>query len=73
MTKFWPVLGVFLLWSLFALIIHEYIGNSLLGDCAVSHNTTENSIANENSIAPSTKKCVIVIISMSLNIFSYLR
>ena len=45
MTKFWPVLGVFLLWSLFALIIHEYIGNSLLGDCAVSHTTTENIIA----------------------------
>ena len=45
MTKFWPVLGVFLLWSLFALIIHEYVGNSLLGDCAVSHTTTENSIA----------------------------
>jgi len=42
MTKFLPALGVFLLWSLFAIIIHEYLGDSLLGDCAIAHNTSEN-------------------------------
>ena len=42
MAKFLPALGAFLLWSLFALIIHEYIGNSLLGDCAISHTANEN-------------------------------
>ncbi len=43
MTKFWPALGAFLLWACFALIIHEYLGNSLLGDCAVAHVSTEKS------------------------------
>ncbi len=43
MTKFWPALGAFLLWACFALIVHQYLGNSLLGDCAIAHNQTENS------------------------------
>lgn len=43
MTKFWPALGAFLLWSCFALVIHEYVNNSLLGDCAIAHNETESS------------------------------
>jgi len=42
MTKFLPALGVFLLWSLFAIVIHEYVGNSLLDECAISHNTTKD-------------------------------
>ena len=71
MTKFWPVLGIFLLWSLFALFIHEYIGNSLLGDCAVSHTTTENSIANENSIATKEPTEAIPIASITENDLEY--
>lgn len=45
MTKFWPVFGAFLLWSLFAIVVHEYLSNSLLGECAVSH----NSVASDTS------------------------
>jgi len=47
MTKFWPALGAFLLWSCFALVIHQYVGNSLLGDCAIAHNETENTTDQE--------------------------
>ncbi len=47
MTKFWPALGAFLLWSCFALVIHEYVGNSLLGDCAITHNETKISTDQE--------------------------
>ncbi len=47
MTKFWPALGAFLLWACFALIIHEYLGNSLLGDCAIAHTEIKNSTTKE--------------------------
>jgi len=51
MTKFWPAFGVFLLWSIFAIIVHEYLSNSLLGDCAIAHNsvTSNNSSSEEPS------------------------
>ncbi len=49
MTKFWPALGAFLLWACFALIIHENVGNSLLGDCAVAHGETESNPEQEES------------------------
>jgi len=47
MTKFLPALGAFLLWACFALIVHQYLGNSLLGDCAIVHNETESDPHNE--------------------------
>jgi len=37
MTKFWPAVLVFLLWSFFALMVHEFASNSVFGDCAISH------------------------------------
>jgi outer membrane protein OmpA-like peptidoglycan-associated protein len=37
MTKFWPAVLVFLLWSFFAIIVHEFASNSIFGDCAISH------------------------------------
>ena len=56
MTKFWPVFGAFLLWSLFAIVIHEYVSNSLLGDCAIAHSTAEhdNNIEETPEVIPET-------------------
>ena len=52
MTKFWPAVLVFLLWSFFALIVHEFASNSILGDCAISHNQQNN---NQGSKASTPK------------------
>ena len=53
MTKFWPALLVFLLWSFFAIIIHEYASNSIYGDCAISHHQQN---AKQGLTASTTKK-----------------
>ena len=37
MTKLWPAVLVFLLWSFFAIIVHEFASDSIFGDCAISH------------------------------------
>lgn len=42
MTKFLPALGVFLLYSLFAIIVHVYLDNTLLRHSEIAHDTTEN-------------------------------
>ena len=37
MKKFWQDMLVFLSWSFFAIIVHEFASNSIFGDCAISH------------------------------------
>ena len=57
MTKFWPAVLVFLLWSFFALIVHEFASNSIFGDCAISHNQQNNK---QGSKASTTKHVEIL-------------
>jgi len=65
MTKYWPAGLVFLLWSFFAIIVHEFASNSIFGDCAISHHqqnvkqgpkesTTKKSVqpTDQNNIKP---------------------
>ena len=52
MTKFWPAVLVFLLWSFFAIIVHEYASNSIFGNCAISHHQQNT----KQGLAPIVKK-----------------
>ena len=44
---------VFLLWSFFAIIVHEFASNSIFGDCAISHHQQN---AKQDLKAPTIKK-----------------
>lgn len=55
MTKFWPAVLVFLLWSFFAIIIHEFASNRIFGDCAISHHQQN---AKQSFKASNTKKSI---------------
>tara|TARA_R110002073_G_scaffold40547_1_gene114845 strand:+ start:48954 stop:49844 length:891 start_codon:yes stop_codon:yes gene_type:complete len=53
MTKFGPVVLVFLLWSAFAILVHEYASNHLLGACSIAHShTTIEEAKPQETIAP---------------------
>jgi len=49
MTKFWPALGVFLLWACFALIVHNYLGHGLFSDSEATHKETKKSTTEKES------------------------
>lgn len=55
MTKFWPAMLVFLLWSFFALIVHEFASNSIFGECAISHHRQNDK---QGLNAPTAKQAV---------------
>jgi len=38
MKKFWLAFIVFLFWAVLALLFHQYVSNSICGDCATAHN-----------------------------------
>ena len=42
MKKFWLAFLFFLLWALFALVFHQFVSNSICGDCATAHNVNQS-------------------------------
>ncbi len=48
MKKFWLAFLVFLLWAIFALLFHQYISNSICGECATAHNQLEEHSTTED-------------------------
>lgn len=65
MKKFWLAFLVFLLWAVFALLFHQYVSNSICGECATAHNLKDGHSTNKEEIVTSnsTPKAAFSIIA----------